>query len=186
MSPEEQAARYEQYVRENWDSLTSFEQEQARQYMQAKAQASQAAAQPQGQYGSAYGQPAFGAQPGFGGSAWTHQPGFPSAQPGEAQPGFGASAGVYNTMDPAQAKAFLYSDPIYGGYGTGAFGPRREEQPNGWAVPVGYVGLLLFTPLAIICGILNLSAGRTGHGMAQLILSVLPIVVLVMMIAAAP
>ncbi len=185
MSPEEQAARYERYVSENWDSMTSFEQEQARQYMQAKAQASQSTAQPQGQYGSSYGQPAFGAQPGFGGSAWTHQPGFPSAQPGASQPGFGMSAG-YNTLDPVQARAYLHGDPIYGGFGTGAFAPRREEPANGWAVPVGYVGLLLFTPLAIVCGILNLSAGRTGHGLAQLILSALPIILVVMMFAAAP
>lgn len=39
MSQAEQAARYEQYVRENWDRMSSFEQEQARSYFTAKQQA---------------------------------------------------------------------------------------------------------------------------------------------------
>ncbi len=39
LSPEEQAVRYENYVRENWDRMSPFEHDQARSYFQAKQQA---------------------------------------------------------------------------------------------------------------------------------------------------
>ena len=93
------------------------------------------------------------------------------------QPGFPAAAPMYG------------SSPMYGygnGYGPGAFGPPKQEPGAGWAVPVGYVGLMLFTPLAFICGIINLTKGRTGHGMAQLLISVVLFVLTFMLLAAAP
>src|SRR5688572_15208662 len=63
-----------------------------------------------------------------------------SPQPGYPQPGFPSAAPGYG------------SSPMYGygyGYGPGAFGPPKSEPGGGWAVPVGYIGLLFFTPLAL-------------------------------------
>jgi hypothetical protein len=62
MSQTEQAVRYEQYVRENWDRMSPFEQDQARSYFAAKQQA---ATQPNlyamnGQSAYGYAQPAYG------------------------------------------------------------------------------------------------------------------------------
>jgi len=119
MSPAESAAAYERHISDNWDSLSPFEQEQARSYLQAKFQAMQ---NPQ------------------------------SAQSRNQQPNY------------------LNSSPMYGTYG--GYAPAQREQGGGWAVPVGYIGLLIFTPLAFICGIYNLTKGRSGHGIAQIVLSV--------------
>jgi hypothetical protein len=123
MSQAEQAAGYERYVSEHWDTMSPFEQEQARAYFQAKYQPVQP--QPQAQQ--------------------------PFAMAMQPQAGYG----------------YGYGQPSY----SGGFAPAKREQGGGWAVPVGYIGLLLFTPLAFFCGIFNLTKGRTGHGIAQVVLS---------------
>jgi hypothetical protein len=156
MSPQEQAARYERYISENWDSLSSFEQDQARSYMHAKMQASQMQVQ----------------------AAAVKQPGMPAAQPGVGQmPAFAAqSPGV--ALDN-------YSAAYYGGYGPGAFGPPKVEQGGGWAVWVGYI-MFLFIPLVTLgCGIYLCTKGRTGHGIAQLMLAAASILIGFMLLAAA-
>lgn len=66
-------------------------------------------------------------------------------------------------------------DPMYGdGYGLyGGLGLRPGQEDEGtWAIPVGYLGVLFFVPLAIGCGIYNITKGRTGHGAAQILLPV--------------
>lgn len=157
MSPAESAAAYERYISENWDRLSPIEQDQARAYMQAKFEGV-APAQPQIQP-----QPQPLQQP--------FVPGMPQ------QPGFPAASPMYG------------SNPTYGygyGYGPGAFGPPKQEPGAGWAVPVGYIGLLVFTPLAIVCGIINLTKGRTGHGLTQILIPVAMIILLVMVVASGP
>lgn len=91
-----------------------------------------------------------------GGTAMSPQPGYPSA---------GAPYG-------------------YGMYG--GFAPVKKEQEGGWAVPVGYIGLLFFTPLAVFCGIYNLTKGRTGHGLAQILIPIAILFFLFMALAAGP
>ena len=135
MSPAEQAERYERYISENWNSLSAFEQEQAKVYLQQKYQAQQQAA-------------------------------FPT------QPGFGQQSPYAMSSNP-QGYASMYGDPYYGGYGPGAFGPPKKEESGGWAVWAGYVGVLIFLPLALFCGIFNCTKGRAGHGIAQLLLAIL-------------
>jgi hypothetical protein len=95
----QQAWAYEQYIRDHWDQLSPFQQEEARAYLRAKFQG-----------------------------------------------------------PPASA----------------------SSTPKGWTVPVGYVcaGIsLLFLPplfalIALGCGIYNASKGRSGHGIAQIILAI--------------
>jgi hypothetical protein len=82
LSQSEQSARYEQYVRENWDRMSPSEQDQARSYFQAKQQAESQpnlyAVSAQGTYGGGYG--AY-SQPGYGGAF------APIATPQKAQGG---------------------------------------------------------------------------------------------------
>jgi hypothetical protein len=93
---------YEQYIRDHWDQLTPFQQEEARAYLRAKFQGSPAAT-------------------------------------------------------------------------------SSTTKPNSWTVPVGYVcaGLsILFLPplfalIALGCGIYNASKGRSGHGVALIVLAVM-------------
>jgi hypothetical protein len=156
MSPTDSAAAYERYISENWDRLSPIEQDQARAYMQAKFEGV-APAQPQIQP-----QPQPLQQP--------FMPGMPQ------QPGFPAASPMYG------------SNPTYGygyGYGPGAFGPPKQDE-GGWAVPVGYLGVLFFTPLAIYCGIYNMSKGRTGHGLAQILIPVAIILFVVMIVVSMP
>jgi hypothetical protein len=95
----QQAWAYEQYIRDNWDKLTPFQQEEARAYLRSKFQGPPAAA-----------------------------------------------------TAPAE----------------------------GWPVPAGYIcaGIsILFLPplfalIALGCGIYNASKGRTGYGIAQIILAI--------------
>ena len=68
-----------------------------------------------------------------------------------------------------QQPGYPNASPTYGMYG--GFAPAKPEQGGGWAVPVGYVGLLVFTPLAFFCGIYLMTKGRSGHGIAQILLS---------------
>jgi hypothetical protein len=87
---------------------------------------------------------------------------------------------------PNPAPGYGSAAPGYG-YGMyGGFAPARREDEGSWAVPVGYIGVFLFTPLAIGCGIYNLTKGRTGHGLAQILIPVAFIVLFVMMVAAGP
>jgi hypothetical protein len=89
---------YERYIRENWDRLTPYQQEEARAYLQAK----------------------------------------------------------FQRPTPAAATA------------------------AGWPVPLGYVCAfvailfvpIILAPFAFGCGVYNASKGRTGHGVAQIILSI--------------
>ena len=91
---------YERYVRENWDRLTPFQQEEARAYLQARFQ--------------------------------------------------------------------------------GAAPVAREKPAAGWPVPVGYAAAILsililpivLAPFAFGCGVYNASKGRSGHGTAQIVLSI--------------
>ena len=95
------AAAYEQHLRERWETLSPYEQEEARAYMQAKF--------------------------------------------------------------------------------TRSISPVAVDEAPGWTVPVGYasafIALLfvpvLFGPLAFGLGIYNTSKGRNGHGIAQIILSII-------------
>ena len=87
-----------------------------------------------------------------------------------------------------QQPGFPAAAPMYGygyGYGPGAFGPPKQDE-GGWAVPVGYLGVLFFTPLAIYCGIYNMSKGRTGHGLAQILIPVVMIVFIIMVVVSLP
>ena len=98
-------------------------------------------------------------QPQLTAPAMSPQPGFPSATPGYA----------------------------YGyGYGPGAFGPPKKEEEGEWAIWAGYVGLLVFTPLAVFCGIYNLNKGRIGHGLVQLLIPVGLFIFVLMVVAAGP
>ena len=150
MSQADQAAAYERHISDNWDRLSSWEQEQAKAYMQAKYTASQG----------------------------------PGYSPGQGQAMPYAYGGQYQTASYGPA-GYGY-DPIYGGYGPGAFGPPRKEKGGGWAVPVGYVGLLICSPVAIACGIKNIVSGRTGHGYAQLILGIFFLVIGILMVTSGP
>jgi hypothetical protein len=148
VSPADQAAAYERYISENWNSLSPYEQEQAKAYMRAKFEGS-----PQPGYAGQFSGPnPYAGQPvpaGYGQPAWTN------------------------------------GGALYGGYGPGAFGPPKRDEA-GWAVPVGYLGVLFFTPLAIYCGIKNISNDRSGHGYTQLLLGLLPWVLVALVIAAGP
>jgi hypothetical protein len=150
-SPADQAAAYERYISENWDSLPSYEQEQAKAYMRAKFEASQ--------------------QPGYQ-SGHVATPNMYSGQ--YASAGYGYGQGSWGN-----------TGQFYGGYGPGAFGPPKRDEA-GWAVPIGYVGVLFFTPLAIYCGIKNLSNGRSGHGYTQLVLGLLPWLLVMVALATGP
>lgn len=152
----EQAAAYERYVSENWDSLAPFEQEQAKAYLRAKFEAPQQSAfsappAASNSYGGQYGSAGYG-------------------QSQYASPGYGQSP-------------YGYGDPIYGGLGLGAFAPPKRDEEE-WAIWVGYLGVLFFTPLAIFCGIKNLTHDRPGHGWAQILLGIGPFVLIMMMLAA--
>jgi hypothetical protein len=156
MSPAESAAAYERYISENWDRLSPFEQDQARAYMQAKFEGVQQQQPPQLT-------PAMHAQP-------------PQMMmPGNPMPGY-----------PNPAPGYASAAPAYG-YGMyGGFAPAKREDEGSWAVPVGYIGLLVFTPLAIGCGIYNLTKGRTGHGLAQILIPVALFALVLMAVASGP
>jgi hypothetical protein len=72
-----------------------------------------------------------------------------------------------------EARAYLYSR--FQGPATTA-----QAAAKGWPVPVGYVcaalSILFFpiilAPAALGCGIYNSKKGRSGHGLAQIILSI--------------
>jgi hypothetical protein len=83
-----------------------------------------------------------------------------------------------------QQPGYGYGSPAYGypGYGPGAFGPPKRDEAE-WAIWLGYVGVFVFTPLAIFCGIKNLINERPGHGWVQLLLGLAPWILL-MLIAA--
>ena len=121
-SPSDQAAAYERYLRENWDSLPSFEQEQAKSWMQAKALA-------------------------------------------------------------ATQTAYQYDSLSYGYLGN-ALGnlptSKKSNTDSEWAVPVGYIAIFVFMPLALICAVLNLMNDRIGHGLAQLLI---PVALLILLMA---
>jgi hypothetical protein len=149
VNPADQAAAYERYISENWDSLPPYEQEQAKAYMRSKFEGSQ--------------------QPGYAGQFAAPNPPY-AGQPMPA--GYGQAP-------------WMNGGSYYGAYGPGAFGPPKRDEA-GWAVPVGYIGVLFFTPLAIYCGIKNLTNGRSGHGYTQLLLGLLPWVLLMLVVAAGP
>ena len=86
---------------------------------------------------------------------------------------------------PAASPMMYGSNPMYG-YGPGAFGPQKSEPGGGWAIPVGYIGLLLFTPLAFCCGVYLLAKGRTGHGIAQVAISVTFFLITFMLLVSMP
>ena len=97
--------------------------------------------------------------------------------PASPAPGYPSAAPGYPSMDPG----YGYGYGMYGG-----FAPSRREDEGSWAVPVGYIGVLVFTPLAIGCGIYNLTKGRTGHGLAQILIPIGVFVLLMMALAAGP
>ena len=68
--------------------------------------------------------------------------------------------------------------PEYAGYQTSGYAPAA--QGTSLAVLFGYIAAFVFTPAGIVLGIYNMTQGRTGHGIAQILLSIGLIVVGVM------
>ena len=152
----DQAAAYERYISENWDSLQPFEQEQAKAYLRAKFEAPQ--------------------QPGF-----APQPAAPASYGGQfSSPGYGQSP--YTSPGYGQSP-YGYGDPMYGALGLGAFAPPKRDEEE-WTIWAGYLGVFLFWPLAIFCGIKNLAHDRAGHGWAQILLVIVPLLLIMMLFAA--
>jgi hypothetical protein len=83
----------------------------------------------------------------------------------------------WETLSPyEQAEARAYMQAKF----TRSMVPVVVNEPPGWTVPVGYVSAIValvfipivFGPLAFGLGIYNVSKGRNGHGIAQIILSI--------------
>jgi hypothetical protein len=108
-----------------------------------------------------------------------------SQQPGLAsQPATPYLSGDPYLTQGMQQAGYGYGGAAYGypAYGLGAFGPPKKDTAE-WAIWVGWVGVFVFTPLAIFCGIKNIINDRPGHGYAQLFLGLAPFVLLVLIAA---
>jgi hypothetical protein len=67
---------------------------------------------------------------------------------------------------------------------TAPIAQPQPERKNTGLIVGGWLGALLFSPVGLVCGIVLLTRGEPGHGIAITVLSALSIVVAIIIVAA--